>query len=201
MKFNTVNTRPEAYGFVGLQASREQLNLWLTQEVCAGGELYGAFKGIRLAGYASMLRLLLRALNGLGAPDQFPPRVLGPKPPRRWTVSLSGDLDRPAEFWIEGLRLYLQGRSSVIVEGMREVLGDGNGYGAFWQNLHLHDFEMAEAFFERGPKRNRALKEAYGLSESLLDPAQLDDLLVRRDGSREPADVNPQPRVQIESAG
>ena len=95
-KFNQVNTRPEAYGFIGFRATAQTLELWLTQDMSSPQELYGAFKGLRWNGYSALLRLLLRVLTGCQSAEQFPPRLLGRTPPRRFDFGLAPAHERLA---------------------------------------------------------------------------------------------------------
>lgn len=176
-KFNRINVRPEAYGFIGLSSSEAQLELWLTQQMTDEGRLYGAFKGARIHGYAALLRLLVAVLRRPVSQEAWPIGLLNTRPPRRFQVSWKSAeiFDRP---WGNLLCAYLEGVSSELVDHFRDALPPLERLEPFWRNLHTQDLEAAEHFFAFGPKRNRLLKERHGLEGRLLAPHDLDDLLV-----------------------
>jgi hypothetical protein len=49
----------------------------------------------------------------------------------------------------------------------------------FWQQVQALDLDTLAEFFQRGPQRNRQLRQAFDIPARLLAPAELDDLLVR----------------------
>lgn len=176
-KFNRVNTRPEAYGFIGLLTTEVRFELWLTQvpEDSRNGELFGAFKGIRTQAYGALLRLLLQSLQP--EKTEFPPRFL--RPPRQYGFDLDNaawpvDPGQLAE-WFKG---YLAGISNELIVGLRQCLPKPEALPAFWQNVQALDLETAELFFERGPRRNREFREQHGIQDRLISPMILDDVLV-----------------------
>ena len=48
----------------------------------------------------------------------------------------------------------------------------------FWRNLQALDLQSARDFFERGPNRNRQLRQRHAIGSQVIAPATLDDLLV-----------------------
>jgi hypothetical protein len=178
-KFNQVNTHPEAYGFIGFRATEERLELWLTQDMSSPHELYGAFKGLRWNGYSSLLRLLLRVLASCQSLDDFPPRLLGRTPPRRFEFSLTGAnaLHGP-DALAQAMRNYLEGDSSELIDRCEACLPLPDRLPPFFRSLQALDLESARDFFERGPSRNRQLRQRHGIEARVIAPAALDDLLV-----------------------
>lgn len=177
-RFNRVNTRPEAYGYIGVRATPSELELWLTQQPAGETELYGAFKGLRLAGYGALLRLLLRALVGCCTGEEFPLRLLGLKPPRRYCFDLSrSGAPLASANLAQAVRDYFQGHSARLVDWCEAALPSATTLSPFWQALQALDLEVARQFFERGPRRNRELCEKHKIQEPLIAPAALDDLL------------------------
>lgn len=177
-RFNRVNTHPEAYGFIGMRSNASELELWLTQQASTDEELYGAFKGHRLAGYGAVLRLLLRVLAGCSEPEQFPQGFLGVKPPRRYRFDLVNQGTALVNVNLsQVVREYLQGRSAELVDWCEAVLPKPTALSSFWQALHALDLQVARDFFERGPKRNWQLRERYGIQARTIAPAALDDLV------------------------
>lgn len=177
-RFNSVNTHPEAYGYIGLGYSDSCLRLWLTGSLESGAdeELYGAFKGLRWQGYAVLLRLLGQCAQRR-SPEDLPPLWWSARPPRRVElfVTPSGP-GRPAA-WGEWTRSYLGGDSNELLERIREALPVAKSPTPFWGQAQALDLEAAEEFFVRGPRRLRELRERHGVRSRVMVASALDDLL------------------------
>jgi hypothetical protein len=191
-KFNTMNTRPEAYGFIGLLGTPDGIELWLTTDSSSSEALYGAFKGQRLIGYAALLRTLLVALTGAWVPDQFPLRLLSTRPPRRFRFSCRGrHPETSGQALLCGLQRYLEGESAEMIDLLRAHVPSAEVLPPFWRQLQESDLQAIDDFFERGPKRNRCLKELHGIEDRLIAPARLDDLLVTHSAARQRRSATP----------
>ena len=53
----------------------------------------------------------------------------------------------------------------------------------FQRSMQSNDLEILDEFFERGTKRNRALRAKYGITEVIIPQDELDDLLVKASSS------------------
>jgi len=184
-KFNTVNTHPEAYGYVGVDVAYEAVELWLTRTCGAQQQLYGAFKSVRFSGYAALLRLLLCAQSATGWPQAAPVGVLGPRPPQRVRIRVTGGLQAlEPRRWAELIGSFLDGHSDALLQTVRNLLPPLAGLPVFWQVTQALDFETAAQFFTSGPKRNLELKQRHDIQSRLLQPEELDDLACEIRGSR-----------------
>jgi hypothetical protein len=178
-KYNRVNTHPESNGYIGLRASGCDLELWLTREIKAGCELYGAFKSLRISASAGIVRLLWMAIGGRKSPDEFPHGLFESNSSRAWRVPVVADgVQQSTEYWVDAIRQYLAGASDHLLHCLREHLARKLGLASFWKQLLEADLETATAFYERGPKRNRFFQEQQGRAGDLISPAELDDLPV-----------------------
>jgi hypothetical protein len=177
-KFNRMNVRPEAYGYIGFRASATQLELWLTNDMGSAAELFGAFKGQRRSAYGALYRLLHQvllgpevALSDLGRALRLAGRAAVPLP-NTGGPSREGD-------WAAATRRYLSGESNELVEALRAALPPDPSLPLFWHQVQALDFETLAEFYERGPQRNSRLRAAFNISARPIGPAELDDLLVR----------------------
>src|SRR5262249_19160605 len=125
-RLNSVNTHPEAYGFIGLRAGDGALELWLTNDQRVGARIYGAFKPARRRAFGALLRLLWQvcqsATSAQVAGVSFPRVLLAAKPPARFEFKGSGSEEVA---WGElGKRLhhYLSGESNDLVELIVDAL-------------------------------------------------------------------------------
>lgn len=177
-KFNTVNTYPKAYCFIGLRIAASELTLsWTTEE--GGGDLYGAFKRRSVQGYAALLRLLWAARHQPASPHDFPRLLLNPRPPRQFGFDLQSDwrrLDR--EQMTESLQFFFTGESAFLIDLLAPALPALEQLSPFHQAMQLADLETLADFFQYGPRRNRDLKAEHGLQSPTIPQEKLDDLLV-----------------------
>ncbi|MDB6022665.1 MAG: Excinuclease subunit [Pedosphaera sp.] len=183
-KFNVMNVYPQAYRFIGVQAAEGRLILSLLTEPKAAGKIYGAFKG-GVRAYASLLRLLWAALRQPVSPFDFPTPLLNSRPPREFHFTLSPG----SQNWIELVEKFFAGESDALVPALAEAVPHGVSFSVFQLNLHASDLEILSTFFERGPKRNLALRAQNGMNDPIIKQEQLDDLLVfaeRTGGAEQP---------------
>jgi hypothetical protein len=175
-KFNWANTHPEAYGYIGLDVSAEGIALWLAATMDSGDKLYGAFKSVRWHAYAALVRLLHCVGSGALTPETFPLRLLGRNPPRRLHLHARPGVLEQGQL-LHWLHLYFAGESGELILQIRQLLPPPDKLPVFWQKLQASDLETAETFYEAGPRRNRQLKQRLGITERLIRPADLDDLV------------------------
>jgi excinuclease UvrABC nuclease subunit len=181
--FNTLNTRPESYYFLGYVTSLSHLNFRLTTSpVAESDQLYGAFKGRSLVrhGYAALLRLLWVSLGEL-APERFEyPGVLTRKNiPYRYSI-FAGDNPKSSDMrkWNSLIQRFLRGTSKSLLVHLTEKLLDRPGIPPFAYHYIQTDLETIAEFFRYGPHRNRCLKKFHGIHEPILAQEKIDDLLV-----------------------
>lgn len=177
-KFNVMNTYPQAYRFITVYHENNQPVFALINEPKSPGNIYGAFKSGCGRAYSALLRLLWSAWHQPATPFDFPTLLLGPKSPREYRF------ENPPQDWQRWLELaenFLAGASDELVRTLEAAIPHGENLSIFQRNLHAGDLEILLHFFERGPQRNRSLREKHGIAEPIIAQEQLDDLLV--DGS------------------
>lgn len=72
----------------------------------------------------------------------------------------------------------MAGESDELINQLTGMLPATETICACQRNLHARDIEVLTAFFERGPKRNRALRAQHGIRNPIILQDELDDLLV-----------------------
>jgi hypothetical protein len=148
---------------------------------------------MRVSGYGALLRLLVSACQQVACPNGYPLGLLGTRPPRRFQLQRRpADPERDFEVWGNLLREYLDGHSDRLTLMIREHLPASAG-GSFWRSMQDTDLELVQHFYERGPRRNRQLKERHGIEERLINVTELDDLLVAERPRTSTASPKPQP--------
>ena len=172
-KFNVMNTYPQAYRFIALRADTGEIILSLLSEPKSDGKIHGAFKG-GVQAFSSLLRMLWAARHQPASPFDFPAPLLNAKPPGEFQFRFDSGPSR----WTELVESYLSGKSDELVNALAETLPRDETICAFQRNLHASDLESLSAFFLRGPKRNRVLRERHGIDGPIIPQERLDDLLV-----------------------
>jgi excinuclease UvrABC nuclease subunit len=171
-KFNVMNTYPQGYRFIGVELSDGKLIFRLVREANAPEKIFGAFKSGCGIAYLSLLRLLWAAWKQPTSPHDFPAPLLSAKLPREYVFR------EGCGSWMELSKNFLAGESDDLVRALANALPRAETLCAFQRNLQTSDLEILCNFFERGPKRNNALRKEHDIEESIIAQEQLDDLLV-----------------------
>jgi predicted GIY-YIG superfamily endonuclease len=188
-KFNAMNTYPKAYSFFWLRCDGQALDLGRTNDpkgadACcdsAPAEWYGAFKTRCVAAHGALLRLIWAALYRPASPHDFPGRLLGSRLPREYRIGLgSGESGVNPELLVATLRTFFRGDSASLIALLEPTVPPPESLCFFQRAFHSNDLETLKEFFRSGPKRNRSLKQHYGLGDGLIPQEELDDLLVDR---------------------
>ncbi len=178
-RFNVANTRPEHYGFLGVQAQGRGLVLRRTtaQKPEAAEALYGAFKGIgRVRGaHGALLRLLWAIARQPASPYEIPSVLLHGRPPNRFALELSPGT---AEGVSDALAAFLGGESERFLDLVAASLPSSHGVCPFLAKLWERDLESLREFYRLGPQRNRELRRRFGVGEGVIEQAELDNLTV-----------------------
>jgi predicted GIY-YIG superfamily endonuclease len=193
-KFNRANVYPRAYTFIWVASDEQTLTLGRTND-CAfatshgqkqerpGGrmgnavQLYGAFKSFAVAGYGALLRLLWASLHQPVTIADFPAGLLREKPPRAFSLTWRRVDDFRAELLCR-LRGFLAGTSDELLTFLRKSLPAPELLCSFQRAHHDYDLEVLNNFYERSPKRNRALKIQNHLKSDIIAQEKLDDYLI-----------------------
>jgi hypothetical protein len=126
-----------------------------------------------------MLRLLWAAVNQPSSLHLIPSQLLQPKPPRRYTVTLTGNSPHPNVSELPGLcRSFLSGDSDDLIHALQNAIPHADTISKAQAALHASDLETLRMFFVAGPKRNRTLLAHRGVSSPLILQDELDDLFV-----------------------
>jgi predicted GIY-YIG superfamily endonuclease len=193
--FNVVNTHPESYYFITIEKTASSFLFRLTTDpsVLIHAEdskpssslthVFGAFKGrgsVR-EGYSALLRLLWAAHYPDDAGDRFEfPGSLNPN--RRTGLPYRFELDtlKPENVRTERLiRRFLAGTSRSLLTHLTAQLLTNERIPRFIYRCIQEDLETLEAFYHRGPHRNRRLKRHHRLAAHQVIPQErLDDLIV-----------------------
>jgi excinuclease UvrABC nuclease subunit len=178
-KFNVMNTYPQGYGFVTLQADAGQFSLGIGTEPKSGEKIYGAFKSGCVRAYGSLLRLVWAAFHQPASPYDFPTPLLGSRPPRQYLFQFSRNTSgQTPDVWVKSVEEFLAGTSNELIQLLTEAVPAAETVSPFQQNLQLKDLEIIGSFFEHGPKRNRDLRDRHGITSPIIPQEELDDLLV-----------------------
>jgi hypothetical protein len=92
---------------------------------------------------------------------------------------------------------FLAGASNELSQLLKDAIPAAEKVSPFQQNLQLNDLEILGSFFERGPKRNRDLRERHGISGPIIPQEQLDDLLVVARNETETAAHEKEPEATL----
>jgi hypothetical protein len=177
-RFNRLNTWPRAYSYIRLLHDEAGLELGLTSDPDAGGDLYGAFKTRAFAGYGALLRLVWAALHQPSSPHEFPARMLGSRPPRQHRFQWRPGTPRlRPEPFLGALQGFLAGTSDHLLQLLGEAVPAGEGLSSFQRALHAGDLEALAEFYSSGPRRNCELSQQHKLPGPLIGQEELDDLL------------------------
>lgn len=176
---NVANTRPEHYAFIGMRRDESRLLLRLTKSPVAepGEKLYGAFKGVWSvrAALAALLRFFWALERPSLLPHEMPSALVHGKTPEHSSVDL-GNME-----WKdmgERLELFLGGRTPELLDLFSDRLSKRQGASLFLLRLWEQDLECLRHFYRLGPQRALELRQQFQISEELIEPAELDDLLV-----------------------
>lgn len=176
-KFNSMNTYPKAYCFIGVRVEAGELAFWVTTDQ-QDEELYGAFKRRSIQGYGALLRLLWAALNQPSSYVDFPHRLLSARPPFRFGFSLDKIEQRfGGRQMLRDLAELLSGVSAQLVHLLTQHLPRAERLSGFDRSLQATDLELLADFFKFGPERNCLLKRQHGISDRQIAQDRLDDLL------------------------
>jgi len=176
-KFNVTNTRPERYGFLGIQTHGQRLVLRLTRSPEAEPleKLYGAFKGLGgvRGAHGALLRLLWTLASQSTSPYEIPAVLIHGRPPERFTLDL-----RPGtpEGLCDALAAFLHGESEGFLDLVAASLPRSQGVCPFLAKLWEQDIECLRKFHRFGPRRTRELRRRFDLGEGVIGQAELDDL-------------------------
>lgn len=184
-RFNRAGVWPQANGYLELVCSHTGLRLRFVRPTADQDQapgpfdagpapdrrMFGAFKpGARFA-CAALVRLLWGHREDWPEPARLPRSLLLARGTPMDTVS---DIHPTTT---ELLAALLAGESPELLNrwvGFAEVPGSPF-LRAFW----CENWALAAEFYRTGPARNRAMRERFGVADTLIEQSELDDLLVR----------------------
>jgi hypothetical protein len=179
--YNRQNTRPESYLYLGLKTIHLPDHTEMRFRITArprreqNDELFGVFRnrGALKNAVSAFLRLLWLIQN----PDErfsVPSRLLSQNCPRTYTLAVSPE-SPPL------LTQYWEGENSEILSHMALQLLDRPDrpapIPAFLYKSIQEDFEGLKNYFEKGPRRNRELKQTFEFKKRLIPQELIDDWL------------------------
>ncbi len=172
--FNSQNTRPQTYFFIGLRHLGTEVRLRLTTEPSAQGDLlYGAFKGrgqVERA-FGALLRVVW-ATTSQGARWEMPARLTRYRPPRLCTLPLP-----EGEEWFRDFKRFLEGRDTGLLLRLTGRLLGNEAIPRFAYGMIQADLETLSRFHEVRLLRHRALRLKHGVRGRLIAQEKIDDLI------------------------
>lgn len=173
--FNRANVRPEAHGYIGLEAEQGRLTIKLAQKPNDTMEWHGAYKSGRRYAIASMLRLLAQRANNWVQWNQLPRSLCRDTAPSEFYLELSNALQVK-----RSLTSYLRGRSWKLVEQLENWMNENPSEEPFLKNWRELDLELIRTFYLNGPRRNLRWRRKLGMTDKeVLRPEDLDDLPIK----------------------
>lgn len=177
-KFNSMNTYPRAYCFIGIKTGEREFTVWITSQETAAPKLYGAFKRRSMHGYAALLRLGWAALYQPSSPGDFPHRLLSGRSPSRYSFSTERIQKRiEVGRWEASFEAFLSGVSPELIELLTANLPLSDHLPPFHRTLQATDLETLGDFYKFGPQRNHAIRQQQGMQSLQIPQESLDDLL------------------------
>lgn len=178
-RFNTLNTRPEHYRFIGVRQTGDVLELRLTRDPTprAGETIHGTFKGLGRVrgGFAALLRLMWIREHQPATIHTLPSSLTRERQPVQMNFNL-GAFD--GRWVVEMLRQFLDGHSDDLLRQFALPSGPGVETELCLERLREQDLESLAQFQRFGPARNRHLREHCTHPETVIAQDELDDLLV-----------------------
>ena len=125
-------------------------------------EWFGSFKAFAIYSFSALQRTLRYIADPARAPLGW----------FDWDCGRSFEVPR-AHVPFDDLHEFLRGRSKRFLEELASARADDCTGDLAQQNLVLNDLILLEEFFEKGPRRNRLIKDR----EELVTPEELVDWL------------------------
>jgi excinuclease ABC subunit C len=182
--FNSLNTHPESYYFLGFHVTRCHFHFRLTTSPeVQEGQLYGAFKGRGLVrqGYGALMRLLWASLAERDEQERFdyPGVLVRRKLPYSYSLLVRREFEKAYQkHWETLVKRFLKGTSDHLLQHLTQYLLDQVTIPPFMYNSIQTDLEILAEFYRYGPHRNRCLRRFHGIKEAHLPQEKIDDLLV-----------------------
>ena len=178
-KFNTANSYPPSYLFIGVQLDPTELRLRAGPEVTE--ELrFGAFKSWARFAYAALVRSLWTMLHQPRSLDRFPLGMLASK--RVAAMSFAHETIQTrcdAGTLFAMLHSYLGGQTNELVNFLETNFPPLGALSLTQQSLHTQDLAVLRDFFARGPQRNRTLADRFALNTAVIPECELDELVLQ----------------------
>ena len=177
-KFNVMNTRPEHYVFIGVRVSVDEIQLRLTKfpAPLRHETLHGAFKSLGRvrAGFSSLLRLLWAVEHRPESVYDFPIPLVAMRCPDSFVLRLvSSQSGQVADL----LRRMLDGHDDELIQQFEQVRTLSAASISLQRFLEV-DVQSVRLFHQFGPVLNRSLREVFVYENTVIQPDELDDLLV-----------------------
>lgn len=168
-KFNRAGTWPHGE-YLHIESSGESLELHLAKEPSPG--CHGAFRShVRLVLKTLGQRVWL-AVHDKTSPGDIPYSLTAMEACR--CLSIPGAQQDP---WIELFHDYFGGKSTSLID--RLTAPEGRITNPFERTFHDTGTTLLAEFYERGPRRNRALRARFPVDRTWVEPIELDDLPIR----------------------
>ena len=171
-KFNSVNTFPKRYFFIGVENSSGPLRLWLTNDPAPDQPIFGAFKGNTRAAFNALVVMLWSYLHAPASHHDFPLGMLDLRRRREITLPASGPARDSASL---AIREFLSGNSDHLLEQLLCTVPDGP---PVLRVLHEEALAVLAQFYQTGPQRTRRLRDDFQAGSELVLQDRLDDLIV-----------------------
>jgi excinuclease UvrABC nuclease subunit len=168
-RFNRAGTWPRG-DFVLLEAQPAILQIRLVQDPIPG--CFGAFRGTVRGALRILGQLLWMRTQGTTDPTRLPYSLSATEMPRNLRVEGAG-----VEEWMEPVAAYFGGESGHLIE--RLTIPPEDLLHSFERTFHETGTTLLTEFYQRGPKRNRILRERFPEARSWIEPVELDDLPIR----------------------
>lgn len=159
-RFNRANVWPWSAVYIGMQEQDGLVRFQVSRELSDDYQWFGAFKAFAIYSFSALQRTLRYIADPARAPLGWFDWDCGR------TFEVPADrLDQDA------LRDFLHGRSNRFLRNLETARASDSSPDLAHQNLILNDLILLEEFYEKGPLRNRMIKERGDLvmPEELVD--------------------------------
>ena len=157
-RFNRANVWPWSAVYIGMQEEDGMLKLKVDRELTDNYEWFGAFKAFAICSFSALQRTLRHIADPACAPLGW----------FDWDCGRSFEV--PCDHVpLADLHDFLRGRSKRFLEELETARAAESTCDLAQQGLVLNNLILLEEFYEKGPLRNRLIKE----NEELVTPEEL----------------------------